>query len=67
MSEPGRVGYEVSKFEQVSNDGYEMSLAWRGPCQVKSHIQAGRAGARGEGFLSSEVQCIIGNGHMGPP
>ena len=37
-----------------------------GPCAVRSHVQR-RAGARANGALYSEVQCIMGDGHIGPP
>ena len=42
----------MNKFEQVSSDGHQMSLA---------------GGAWLGGGLYSEVKCIMGNGHMGPP
>ena len=63
----------MNKFEQLSCNGHQMTLAWV-PC---SHIPEGsglggppvswlagklRPGARGA--LYNEVQCIIGNGHM---
>ena len=53
----------MNKFEQVSSDDHQMSLAGAGrflssevPCLEE------RAGA-----LYSKVQCIMGNGHMGSP
>ena len=51
---PSGEGPHVNKFEQVSSNGHQMSLGVRG-----SHIWGGD--------LYSEVQIIIGNGHMGPP
>ena len=33
-----------------------------GPCMVGFLM-----GGLGQGFLYGEVQCIMGNGHMGPP
>ena len=44
-------GPQENKFQHVPSDGHQMSLA-------------GRAGAL---ILYSEVQCIMGNGHMGTP
>ena len=35
-----------------------------GPCTVRSHIYEGGAGPRQA--LCSEVQCIMGNGYIGP-
>ena len=35
-----------------------------GPCTMRSHVQKGPG--PGPGGLYSEVQCIMGNGHMGP-
>ena len=43
---------QVNKFEQVSSDGHQMSLA---------------GGAWLGGGLHSDVKCIMGNGHMGIP
>ena len=48
-----RGGPRVKKFEQVFSDGHKMSQA-RGPVS-------------GVGTLYSEIQCIMSNGHMGPP
>ena len=45
----------MNKLKQVSSDHHQMSLAG-GP---RSDVQG-----QGEGALYSEVQCIIGNGHM---
>ena len=41
----------MNKFEQVSSDGHQMS----------------RGGVGWDRGLHSEVQCIMGNGHMGTP
>ena len=51
-------GPQVNKFEQVSSDGHKMSLAGR-PHVWKGGVESG--------ILYSEVQCIMGNGHLGPP
>ena len=48
-------GPHMNKFEQVSSDYHQMYLAGLGL----------RQGDSGLG-LYSEVQCIKGNGHMGP-
>ena len=45
---------EVNKFEQVSSGGHQISLV-------------GGGGLVLEGSLYSEVQCFMGNGHMGHP
>ena len=46
MSTPGEVP-EVNKFEQVSSDDHQMSLAGKGaPCLVRFHVWKG-AGAMG--------------------
>ena len=45
-------GHQVNKSEEVSSLGHQMSL---------------RGGALYGGGLYSEVECIMGNGHMGPP
>ena len=57
---------EVNKFEQVFGDSHQMSLA---EGVLRSHIQGGPEVGRGRrgGVLYILVQCIIGNGHMGPP
>ena len=66
----------MNKFEQVSSDGHQMSLAGVGagargvPClegawgrgQRGSHVPC--LERRG---LYNEVHCIMGKGHMGPP
>ena len=50
----------MNKFEQVSSDRHQMSLAvGLGPGGPRG---TGEAGA---GRLYSEVQCIMGNGYMG--
>ena len=43
---------QTNKFEQVSSDHHQMSLA---------------EGESGLGEPYNEIQCIIGNGHMGTP
>ena len=56
----------MNKFEQVSSDGHQMSLTagqsqgW-GPM---SYVQEGRDRAGGQ---YSEVQCIMGTGHIRTP
>ena len=47
----GVCGSQVNQFEQVSSLGHQMSLAGIRPLY--------------RGGLYSEVQCILGNGHMG--
>ena len=69
-------GAQVNKIEKVSSLGHQMSLEG-GLCTVRFHVwrwvcvQWGlvseQAGASEGGFLYSEVQCIMVNGHMGPP
>ena len=54
---------QVNKFEQVSSGGHQMSLAEWVPCLMsKVPCLKSRGWA-----LYSEVQCILGNGHMGTP
>ena len=48
-------GAHMNKFEQVSSDYHQMLLAGLG-------LRPGDF----EGGLHSEVQCIMGNGRMGP-
>ena len=75
-------GPQTNKFEQVSSDGHQMSLAGApGPRGVPCLMSWGaRARARGpicdvqgagtrteEGALYNEIQCTMGNGHMGTP
>ena len=62
---------KVNKFEQVSSDGNQMSLAGGdgAPCPVRFYSQAPKVSCPGLGWgggLYNEVQCIMGNGHMGP-
>ena len=55
----------MDTFEQVTSDDHKMSLAG-GKIQaggVQGLISRGWVGAR----LYSEVQCIMGNDHMGTP
>ena len=50
----------MNRFEQVSSDGHQMSLAEGG-----SHVwKWGGPGWGGD--LYSEVQCIMGNDHIAP-
>ena len=65
VSTGGGGGPEVNKFEQVFNDGHQMSLVGEGKKTVRSHVGGGLGS--GQMGLYSEVQCIMGNGHMGPP
>ena len=69
-------GPEVNKFEQVSSDGHQMSLAGD-PCTVRSYVWMGpgsvlRVGSLYAGMgrvgdpVYSEVQCSMGNGQMRP-
>ena len=44
----------MNKFEQVSSDGHQISLAGGSRFDVQWGM-----------VLYSEVQCIMGNGHMG--
>ena len=54
----------MNKFEQVSSLDHQLSLAVRvglgvgDSCTMKSHVG---------GSLYGEVQCVMCNGHMGPP
>ena len=69
---------KLKKFEQVSTDGHQMSLAEGGGlCSVTSHVQGGWGSLCSEILCSREeagqwlalyreVQCIIGDGHMDP-
>ena len=54
----------VNKFEQFSSDHHQMSLTGN-PCEVP--IQRGLGAWGLGGSLVSEVQCTMGNGHMGFP
>ena len=56
---------QVNKFEQVSSDGHQVSLA-RGVLDLMSRGEEGWGLGRGTG-LYSEVQCIMGNDHRGSP
>ena len=75
-------GPQVNKFEQVSSDGYQMSLAKGADRRRVSHVccpgrglgpvgvsclMSRREEGPGLGGLYSEVQCIKSNGHMGTP
>ena len=61
-------GPQVNKFEQVSSDDHQMSLVegWRVPCLMLRGLGPEGARAMRGASLYSEVQCIMGNGHMGP-
>ena len=63
----------MNKFEQVSSFDHQMSLAG-GQGQVVPVKVAGPGPespcteeSQGRGSLYGEVQCILGNGHMGCP
>ena len=60
----------MNKFEQVSSDGHQMSLAERGWGWRLPGLMSRGARARVEvpwsgGRLYSGVQCIMGNVHVG--
>ena len=67
--------YQVNKFEQVSSVGHQMSVKWWGQWVPglmlegwgwggpRFHVRAVGFG----GFLYSQVQSIMDNGHMGTP
>ena len=62
----------MNRFEQVSSDGHQMSPVGRGAEPGGSRVWRGaRArgvpGPMGWRVLYSEVQSIMGNGHMGTP
>ena len=62
----------MNKFEQVSRDGLQMSLAggWGGSLDLCLGVRPGLGRVPWPhvgGGLYSEVQCIMGNGHMGTP
>ena len=67
MLVPGRGCPEVNKvwFEQVSSNGNHMSLAGAGARAVGGPISDVR-GSQGQGSPVRCIQCIMGNGHMGP-
>ena len=52
---------EVNKFEQVSSGGHQISLVGGGGLVLEGSLYS-EAGA-----LYSQVQCFMGNGHMGHP
>ena len=77
----GRGSPQVNMFEQVSSLCHQMSLAG-GACKVIPHVQGvgpegsvynevpcsrDRAGVRGLGSMYSEVQYVMGDGHISPP
>ena len=54
----------MNKFEQISNLDHQMLVAGEGLEWSQCPMSAG------DGFggrLYCEIQCIIGNGHKGPP
>ena len=56
----------MNEFEQVFSDRHWMSTA--GVVSTQLPCPGGtQAPCPGEGGLYSEVQCIMGNGHMGSP
>ena len=69
----------MNKFELVSSLGHQMSLAEDGALGGLQWDPMGGVGARGSMYskapwpggcvepLYGEVQCLMGNGHMGPP
>ena len=70
---------EVNNLEQVSTDGHQMSLAERGRASLALYSELPCRGGGGSwlgdpaqrapisrvGALYSDVQCIMGNGHIG--
>ena len=63
---------QMNNFEQLSRLGHQMSLAWnvgQDQGQGGGSLYRGEPRVRAIGgcFLYGEVQCIMGNGHMGPP
>ena len=70
----GEGGPQINKFEQLSNDGHQMSLAGKAGVVGWGERQGQGWGSRlpclmpgGGGGLYSEIQCIMGNGHTGTP
>ena len=75
-------GPQVNKFEQISSLGHQLSLGG-GPRTVRSHVWGGGrvgmvpvlvgfpcrvwGGLGPVGALYVEVQCIMGNCHIGTP
>ena len=62
MSAPVMGGLEINKFEQVFSEGHQMSLVGGSLYSEVSCLEG--VGPR-LGVLASDIQCIIGNGHMG--
>ena len=67
-------GSQMNKFEQVSSDGYKMSLAGGLGVRCLMSRGPGLGGPMLDGLMCrvgggvhSEVKCIVGNGHRGPP
>ena len=57
---------EMNKFEQVYSIDHQMSLAGGGGWGLYTALGE-RGGSEAEGVLHSEVECIMGNAHMGQP
>ena len=55
------MGSQVNKFDQVSSDGHQMSLAGGGG---RARVGSLMSDARG-GVPVDEVQCVMDDGHMG--
>ena len=55
---------EVNKFEQVSIDGYQMSLAEEG-LSLSSEVPCLGGGRTGKGSVCSEVLYVLGRGGQG--
>ena len=63
---------QMNNFEQISSDHHQMSLAEGGVPGLMSDVLEGARGLGVPGLTSrvglySEVQCIMGNGHMASP
>ena len=61
----------MNKFDQASSGGHQMSLGgwgqgWEVPCPGGGRVIL-QGGPMSKGGLYSEVQYIMGNGHMGLP
>ena len=78
---PSQGGPQMNKLEKVSSDCHLMALAGGGARsrgvtglmsrgdvgEGRSNVQRGGGRGRTGGGLYSEVQCILGNGHIGIP
>ena len=72
MSAPFEGGPQVNKFEQVSSDGHQISLPGAlgprvGAGGLMYDVQGAGVGLVLRGALHSEVQYIMGNGHIWNP